>query len=169
MARIPYVDPSEATDTTRSILDRLGNKNIFRMLGHSESHLRTYCRLGNAIRYKGELDAGLRELAITRTGILCGSEYEVIAHKRIGKDVGLTQAKVDALDHGIDADVFSELERDVLRFTDDVVTNDRASDETFNKLSAQLTPGALVELYLSIGFYIMTSKFLNTFDIDLET
>ena len=28
---------------------------------------------------------------------------------------------------------------------------------------------ALVELHLAIGYYIMTSKFLTTFDIDLQT
>ena len=31
-----------------------------------------------------------------------------------------------------------------------------------------LTPTALVELQLSFGFYIMTSKFLETFEIDLQ-
>lgn len=169
MARIPYVDPAAATETTTSILERLGHKNIFRMLGHSESHLRTYCRLGNAIRYKGKLDPGLRELAITRTGIICDSQYEVIAHKRIGKEVGLSQTKVDALDAGDFGEVFSEVERDVLHFTDDVVLNNRPSDETFDKVAQHLSHEALVELYLAIGFYIMTSKFLNTFDIDLET
>jgi hypothetical protein len=50
-----------------------------------------------------------------------------------------------------------------------VVKNDRASDETFNALVKRLTPGALVELHRAIGFYIMTSKFLLTFDIDLQS
>jgi hypothetical protein len=49
-----------------------------------------------------------------------------------------------------------------------VVTKDRASDETFNPLLKKMTPAALVELHLAIGFYIMTSKFLLTFDIDLQ-
>jgi hypothetical protein len=31
-----------------------------------------------------------------------------------------------------------------------------------------LTPAALVELQLSVGFYIMTSKFLETLEIDLQ-
>ena len=32
----------------------------------------------------------------------------------------------------------------------------------------QLTPAALIELQLSVGFYIMTSKFLETFEIDMQ-
>jgi hypothetical protein len=31
-----------------------------------------------------------------------------------------------------------------------------------------LTQGALVELQLAVGFYVMTSKFLETFEIDMQ-
>ena len=41
-------------------------------------------------------------------------------------------------------------------------------DATFNAIASKLTPGALVELQLSVGFYIMTSKFLETFGIDMQ-
>ena len=169
MARISFVEPEQATEKTRDLLEKNGHKNIFRMLGHSESHLYNYCRMGNAIRFKGELDPGLREIAITRTGILCNSEYEVVAHKRLCAAAGVSSEKIEALEQGADADVFTDIEKDVLRFTDDVVKNDRASDETFDAAAKNLTPGALIELNLAIGFYIMTSKFLVTFDVDLQS
>ncbi|MBI4766284.1 MAG: carboxymuconolactone decarboxylase family protein [Deltaproteobacteria bacterium] len=169
MARIAYVEKEQATEKTRDILNKNHWSNIFRMLGHSESHLYNYCRLGNAIRFKGELDPGLREIAITRTGILCHSDYEVMAHQRLCAAAGVSPEKIGALEQGAEADVFSDVEKEVLRFTDDVVKNDRAGDETFNVLVKRLTPGALVELHLAIGFYIMTSKFLLTFDIDLQS
>ena len=82
---------------------------------------------------------------------------------------GVSDEKIGALEQGADADVFTDIEKDVLRFTDDVVKNDRAGDETFNAMVKHLTPGALVELHLAIGFYIMTSKFLVTFDVDLQS
>lgn len=169
MARIDYVAKDQATEKARDILDKNNWSNIFRMLGHSESHLYNYCRLGNAIRFKGELDPGLREIAITRTGLLCHSDYEVIAHKRLCAAAGVSEEKINALEQGAEADEFTHIEKDVLRFTDDVVKNDRAGDETFDAVARQLTPGALVELHLAIGFYIMTSKFLRTFDIDLQS
>ena len=139
------------------------------MLAHSPSHFETYVRMGNAIRFKGELDPCLRELAITRTGILCKSDYEVIAHKRIGKDVGLSDEKLDALEDGPDAAAYDALESDVLRFADALVTSDDVPEDLFRRLQVELTPGAIVELHLSIGFYIMTSKFLVTFGVDLQS
>ena len=43
-----------------------------------------------------------------------------------------------------------------------------STDATFNAIASKLTPAALVELQLSVGFYIMTSKFLETFAVDLQ-
>lgn len=167
MPRIPYVEPTK-TPRTKELLDKLQHRNLFKMLGHSESHFQTYVRMGNAIRFKGELDPGLRELAITRTGILCEAPYEIVAHERIGRGVGLADDKVAALRQGAEAPVYTELEKAVLRFTDEVVQQQKVSDATFKAVQEHLTPGALVELHLAIGFYIMTSKFLETFGIDME-
>src|SRR6185312_15630483 len=168
MARIDYSDPAAYNDRTRDLLGKNRNANIFRMMAHSPSYLEQYCRLGGAIRHKGELDPIVRELAITRTGILCEAPYEVVAHKRIGKGVGVTDEQNDALETWQSATCFDETQRAALAFTDEVVTMRRPTDVTFSAIAAKLTPGALIELQLSIGFYIMTSKFLETFGVDLQ-
>jgi alkylhydroperoxidase family enzyme len=168
MARIEYCDPANASDRTREILGKNRNANIFRMMAHSPSYFEQYCRLGRAIRHKGELDPVVRELAITRTGILCEAPYEIAAHKRIGKGVGVTDEQNAALEDWKSATCFNEVQRAALAFTDEVVGLRRPTDATFNAVAAKLTPAALVELQLSVGFYIMTSKFLETFGIDMQ-
>src|SRR6266702_3619648 len=105
MARIAYSDPSKASDRTREILDKNRNANIFRMMSHSPSYFEQYCRLGGAIRHKGELDP------IVRTGILCEAPYEIVAHKRIGKNVGVTDAQNEALVNWQTATCFDEVQR----------------------------------------------------------
>ena len=168
MARIDYSDPAKANDRTRELLGKNRNANIFRMMAHSPSHLEQYCRLGGAVRHKGELDPIVRELAITRTGILCEAPYEIVAHKRIGKNVGVTDEQNAALEDWKSATCFDEVQRATLAFTDEIVTLRRPSDATFNAIASKLTPGALVELQLAVGFYIMTSKFLETIGIDMQ-
>jgi len=168
MARIDYSDPAKHNDRTRELLGKNRNANIFRMMAHSPSYFEQYCRLGGAIRNKGELDPVIRELAITRTGILCEAPYEVVAHKRIGSNVGVTDEQNAALDDWQVATCFNEVQRAALAFTDEIVRLRRPTDATFSAIAARLTPAALVELQLSVGFYIMTSKFLETFDIDLQ-
>jgi alkylhydroperoxidase family enzyme len=166
MARIDYSDPSRASDRTREILGKNRNANIFRMMAHSPSYFEQYCRLGGAIRHKGELDPVVRELAITRTGILCEAPYEIVAHKRIGKNVGVTDEQNEALADWEAASCFDETQRAALAFTDEIVRLKKPTDATFKAIAARLTPAALVELQLAVGFYIMTSKFLETFEID---
>jgi alkylhydroperoxidase family enzyme len=168
MARIDYCDPADASDRTREILEKNRNANIFRMMAHSPSYFEKYCLLGRAIRVKGELDPVLRELAITRTGILCEAPYEVAAHKRMGKEVGVTDEQNAALENWESATCFNDLQRAALAFTDEIVKLRRPTDATFKTIAAKLTPAALVELQLSVGFYIMTSKFLETFGIDMQ-
>jgi alkylhydroperoxidase family enzyme len=168
MARIGYSDPAKLDDRTNDIVAKNRSANIFRMMAHSPDYLRQYCRLGAAIRFRGELDPVLRELAITRTGILCEAPYEVVAHKRIGKGVGVTDEQNAALEDWKTATCFNEVQRTALAFTDEIVMLHKPTDATLNAIAAKLTPGALIELQLSVGFYIMTSKFLETFGIDMQ-
>jgi alkylhydroperoxidase family enzyme len=168
MARIDYSDPGKYNDRTRELLAKNRNANIFRMMAHSPSHLEQYCRLGGAIRSKGELDPVVRELAITRTGILCEAPYEIVAHKRIGKNVGVTDEQNAALEDWQAAGCFNDVQRAALAFTDEIVRLRRPTDPTFAAVRSKLSSAALVELQLAVGFYIMTSKFLETFDIDMQ-
>jgi alkylhydroperoxidase family enzyme len=138
------------------------------MMAHSPSYFEQYCRLGGAIRHKGELDPVVRELAITRTGILCEAAYEIAAHKRIGKNVGVTDEQHEALEDWKPATCFNEVQRAALAFTDEIITLRRPTDATFKAIATKLTPAALIELQLAVGFYIMTSLFLETFDIDMQ-
>ena len=111
MARIDYCDTTKSNERTKEILGKNRNANIFRMMAHSPSYFEQYCRLGGAIRHKGELDPVVRELAITRTGMLCEAPYEVVAHKRIGKNVGVTDQQNAALENWQSATCFSEVQK----------------------------------------------------------
>ena len=168
MARIDYCDTTKSNERTKEILGKNRNANIFRMMAHSPSYFEQYCRLGGAIRHKGELDPVVRELAITRTGILCEAPYEIVAHKRIGKNVGVTDEQNEALENWQAATCFNDVQRAALAFTDEIVRMHKPTDATFKAIAAKLTPAALVELQLSVGFYVMTSKFLETFGIDMQ-
>ena len=88
--------------------------------------------------------ASFNELAITRTGILCEAPYEIVAHKRIGKNVGVTDEQNEALDNWQAATCFNEVQRAALAFTDEIVRLHKPTDATFNAIAAKLTPAALV-------------------------
>ena len=168
MARIPYPDSQQTDDKARAILEKLPALNILRMLSHSSAVLEGVAVMGNALLANGTLDPVLREIAIIRTGVLKQSAYEVHQHQRIGRQLGMSEELLAAIHEGPHAAAFSPLQQQVMRLTDDVVANSRASDATFAPLGSQLSPAQMVELLICIGFYTMVSNFLNSMDIEIE-
>ena len=170
MPRIPYFDVDTATGKHAEFLGKLKpHLNIFRMLANSESGLKGFVRMGNALLYRCELDPVLRELAIVRVGRLSRAAYEVFQHERIAREVGVAEEKIAALrDATIEAPAFTDNEKAVLRFADDVVRNVKASDKNLKAVQAFLSPGAVIELTLTVGYYMMVCRFLETTGVEGE-
>lgn len=168
MPRIPYFDLSGASDDLLEALKSRPPLNIYRMLSHAGPAAVGFLKLGSALLRENQLDSRLRELAILRVGILCRASYEVFQHERIARKVGLSDSKIEALRDGPDAAVFEEIERKVLRYTDAVVLNVKAGDSTFQALSQVLSHREICELTLTIGFYMMVSRFLENFEVEIE-
>lgn len=168
MARVPYCDLETAPEGSREMLAKMAHLNIFRAFANSPTMFPAFIRLGNAILFKSHLDPILREMAIVRVGILSKAGYEVYQHERISRQVGMPDDKIAALRVGGDAEVFNEIERAVLRFTDDVVMNVHASSETYDAAARHLNPNQMIELVVTIGYYMMVSRFLETMEVEIE-
>ncbi len=168
MARIPYPDENDLPESVRELLDELAPLNIFRMMAHGEKLLRQFVRLGNQLLFESDLDPALRELAIVRVGILCGSDYEVHQHRHLARDLGLEEETLDALEWGPDADALTPRQRRLLEFTDAVVEDGQPDEALFGAMEEAHSHRELVELVVCIGYYMMVSRFLETFDVDLE-
>ena len=100
MARLPYPDPDQAPEPVRDALAGLPPLNIFRMLAHAETALRPFLRFGAAILGRLELDPRLRELAILQVAASTEARYEWVQHVEIGREVGLTDAQIAAVELG---------------------------------------------------------------------
>ena len=168
MARIPYVDPADAPERIADLLQQLPAMNVFRMLAHAAPEFRRFISFSDALLRKSAVDKWLLELAILRVGHLSGAPYEIQQHEPMAAAVGGTPEKIAAIADWPETDAFNEVETLVLRYTDDVVANVRAGDETFQPLSAHMDHQQMVELTMAIGCYMMVSRLLNTFDVDLE-
>lgn len=169
MARIPYPDPPMIEEKVKELLVKLPAINIFRMLAYSKYLLKPVVKLGNAFFYKGSLDPTLREIAILRVGYLSHASYETYQHERIAKEIGMSDDLIEGIKEGPHAAVFSDLQSRVISYVDDLVKNVRASDQTFEPLKNELGIETLQELTLLTGYYMMISRFLETFEIEKET
>lgn len=169
MARIPYPDPASLSPETQEFLAKHDNPlNIFRMLAGGEGLFRAFSRFGGHLLMKTKLDPVLREIAILRVGVLSDATYEMHQHDKIARDIGMSEELLAGIRAGAADPVFDDLQRMVMAYTDDVVQNVRASDATFDPLLAALSVQEMEELTVTIGFYMLVSRFLETFGVDIE-
>lgn len=169
MARIPYPELSELPAAVQEYVQRSGGLNILRMLSHaSPAIFEGFNQMSRALMQNPRLDAQLREVAVLRVGHLSGSAYEVYHHEAIGRGVGLSDAQLEALRPGAVDTALTPAQRTVARFTDSVVRQVRADDETLGALREVLGDGEIVDLLMTIGCYMMVARLLETTGVEID-
>jgi alkylhydroperoxidase family enzyme len=172
--RIPPLPESEWTPEVRDLLPRSsgvsGNSplNIFTTLARHPGLFKRWMVFGTHVLFKSTLPHRERELVILRTGWLCKSEYEFGQHTRIGRDCGLTDEEIRRITLGPDAPGWSEVDRVLLRATDELHERQVISDATWTALGATWNERQLFDLVFAIGQYTLVSMFLNTIGVQLE-
>jgi alkylhydroperoxidase family enzyme len=105
---------------------------------------------------KRKLDPQLRELGQTRAGFSRASQFVYSQHCKSCRSVGLTEDKIGAINHWQISDVFNELERAVLAYTDALVLEGgRVQDAVFNALKLHLSDEEILELTYITTLYDM--------------
>jgi alkylhydroperoxidase family enzyme len=173
MARIPYPEIKDSPPKIQEFFARIKANNgrimnVNLMMVHSPGSVRELIRLGNRLLTKAGLDHKYRELAIIKVSYLCGSNYEWAQHIPIALRSGVTTEQIEDIENWSDSDKFSEEEKTILAFTEEVVRDSAPSEQTFQEAAAFLDDTSLVELTFSIGYWSMIAKFLKTFQVDIE-
>ncbi|MCL6477269.1 MAG: carboxymuconolactone decarboxylase family protein [Peptococcaceae bacterium] len=172
MARLPLLPLEEMPEKTREMItggkSDLKGLNINKMMAHAENSVRHFMRLGNSLLTQAKLDARLRELAILRIATLCRSRYEWYQHEILARKAGVPEEQIAAVKQGADSPAFNDLERAVLKYTDEVTLNVKSTEESFQELAGVLSHRELVELTLTIGFYNLVARFLENTGVEIE-
>lgn len=102
------------------------------------------------------IDPKLRELGQTRAGYVVGSQFVFSQHCKASRDVGLTEAQIEAIPHWSVADCFSEVERAVLAYTDGLVLQrGRVPDGVIETLKKHLSDEEILEFTYITCTYMM--------------
>ena len=94
-----------------------------------------------------KLKGKLRELGQTRAGYARGSQFVFSQHCKSMRAVGFSEEQIAAIPHWQSTNLFSEIERAVLAYTDDLVlSGGRVADGTFDVLKAHMSDEEILEL-----------------------
>lgn len=167
----PRVPPLADAQIDPELRDRLGDGpilNIFRTLANHPKLMKRWLVFGNHVLGRSTLPARERELLILRIGWLCRSGYEWGQHVRIARESGLRDEEIARVPRGAEASGWSELDRALLRATDELHADAFISDATWQELSRQLDTQQLIDLVFTVGQYQLVSMALNSFGVQPE-
>lgn len=128
---------------------------------------RHHAALGAELLASGTLSARHRELAILRTGWLCGAPYEWGEHVEIAKRAGLDAAEIEQITEGSKASGWGDLDRAILRAAEELYESAMISDETWSALETSLDERQLIELPYVIGTYTKVAYLQNALRLRL--
>lgn len=101
-----------------------------------------------------KLSPKLRELGQTRAGWTRGSQFVYSQHCKASRNLGFTEEQIQAIPSWQTATCFSEIERAVLAYTDDLVLGGgRVPDGTFAVLKKHLSDEEILELTYITALY----------------
>jgi alkylhydroperoxidase family enzyme len=170
--RIKPLPESQWDDETRELLESLrrGGRvfNIFATLGHHPKLLKRWLVFANHILAKSTLPARQREIIILRMAWLSRAEYEWGHHAVIGKDAGLSDDEICRIITGPDAVGWDSFDATLLRAVDELNTNTKISDSTWNALADRYSTEQLIDFVFTVGEYKLVSMALNTLGVQLE-
>ena len=102
------------------------------------------------------IDAKLRELGQARAGYARGSQFVFSQHCKAGRAAGLTEEKIADIPCWSVSENYSEAERAVLAYTDELVlSGGRVNDGVFAELKKHLTDAAILEFTYVTCMYEM--------------
>lgn len=147
-----------------------GVLNVFKAVAHNPRLLRAWMRLGTVLLSPGgiALSPRLREIAILRIAQQCGSEYEFAQHIPIARAAGLSEEEISTLQDFEDSQLFSELERAVIRYTDSLAAMSPDAGDLARELKRWLSDRELVELSFCIGHWGMVARVLVPLEVPLD-
>ena len=172
MPRLPEVlDRDALPEDKRQIYDYLaGTRGAVRLpfsayLNNPELTYRI-AHVGSFIRFEGSVPDATRELAILATAREMDARYEWAGHSRLARELGVSDATVDAIANRTAPAGLSPEEALPVRVAQGLLRDHALSDELFKEAHAKFGNAGVVELLGTVGYYALMACIINGLQIE---
>lgn len=173
MPRLPDIDPKDYTADQKRVADAITAgprgevRGPFKMLMHNPKAADAVQGMGAFLRFDGQMDGRLRELAIIITGRFWTSQYEWFAHASIAEKEGLDTAIINAIAERKRPDFKNKDEEVIYNFVTELHEKHKVGDANYKAAQKLLGDAGVVELIMLCGHYTVISMVLNTFEVEV--
>jgi 4-carboxymuconolactone decarboxylase len=165
--KIPLPTDEDLEPEVRALLANLPPLNVFRMVAGAPRAVRPFMELGGAV-LSTALDARRREMAVLRVAHASRAPYEWAQHEQLARNVGVTDAEIEAIDREEPVASLDEECNLICRVADEVTREVRLSDEALEQIVDRYGPREAAELILLVSYYNMVSRFLESTRVQVE-
>jgi 4-carboxymuconolactone decarboxylase len=171
MARMSQADPDKDARLASAYANiertRGAVSNVLKAFSHAPEGLERFAALGEYVRYRNELPARARELAILT--IARGNQYAWTHHVTPALRAGVVQSELDAYNKGVLAPTLSGDERAAIAFAQEFVNAGRVSEATFEEAHTHFSERQITDLVLLCGYFVALGFSVNALRVDLES
>ena len=171
MARLPDVDLAVASDIAevfkRVTASRGWVSNLMRSLAHAPEGLQRDAALGHYARYGTDLTELQRELVIVAT--VRGVDYGWTHHSNLAREIGVTDAQLDALKQARVPEDLGPAERALCDYVFAFTTLGGVADPVLDALRQHFTPRQVVDVALLSSYYMAAGALIIGLDVELES
>lgn len=176
MPRIPYVEKEAVTGELKKLYDSFeeqfrvrGIPNVVKALANSPGLATRVFPLANYFMTQSSLDPRLRELAVLILMKRLDCEYGFVRHIEIAERVGLSRAQIDAIGSYASSPLFSDNDKLILRYAEELTTKARVDDNLFSQVEKLIGRQNILELTAATAFWNMMARNLNALQVGLES
>jgi 4-carboxymuconolactone decarboxylase len=170
MARVPQPQRDELPASAHQAWDEITAsrgfvRGPFSVMIHSPEMARRAAHLGAYVRFEANIEHRITELTALTTARLLDCEYEYSAHAPQGKQAGIDEATLSALERRKLGEV-AEDDRWLISLVRQIIEKHRVDDATLDAAKERLGLQGLVEVVGTVGYYAMLAATLNTFEVE---
>lgn len=167
--RVEPLAKDQRSQRQQELVDEAGGElGVFTTLVHHVDLFADFLPLGGRLLRRSSLDAVDRELLILRTAAQCGASYEWSHHDPIGRRAGLNDDVIPLLADLEGTNGLRPHEARLARAADELVTEHRLSDQTWEELRQDYEQNQVMEICMLVGSYTMLAGTLNSLGVAVE-
>lgn len=170
MPHVPPLAPDEAPADARDLMSAIEEKygmvpNIFGTMARQPDVLKGVATINDGIQ--NDLLDRLRELAYYSASQLNGCDYCSHHHRKGALKAGASEEQLDAVADYADSDLFSDVEENVLAYTEQLTKTANVDGRIVDALKRHLSDRELVTLAATVALANFTNRFNHGLGIEL--
>lgn len=175
-ARLPQLKQDEFTDEVRAFLSGWTG-GIFRnadvnptllTFAHHPQLANLFSPFNIHLLSTSTLPVKQRQIAIMRTAWICKATYMWSSHLRTSIRCGLEPDIFRPIQAGASDPYFTDIERTIIRATEELVNDKRVGDANWQALSAEWNNQQMLDFLFTVGCYVAVAGVMRSTGVERE-